>query len=35
MYLEIFKAENMGNDLSIMLSGVCDTFSSVIWDVEY
>lgn len=35
MYLEIFKAENTGNDLSIMLSGVCDTFSSVIWDVEY
>lgn len=35
MYLEIFKVENMGNDLSIMLSGVCDTFSSVIWDVEY
>lgn len=35
MYLEIFQTASAENGLGVTLTGICDTFSSLIWDVEY
>lgn len=35
MYLEVFQTANVEDGMGVTLAGVCDTYSSVIWDVEY
>ena len=32
MYLEIFQTASAENGLGVTLTGICDTFSSLIWD---
>lgn len=35
MQIEIYDMQASGSDISITLEAVCDSFSSLIWDVEY
>lgn len=35
MYLEIYDSSNTESGMYIQLAGICDSYSSVLWDVEY
>ena len=35
MYLEIYDSSNTDSGMYIQLAGICDSYSSVLWDVEY
>ena len=35
MYIEIYEMAGNGENLNITLTAVCDSFSSLLWDVEY
>lgn len=35
MYIEVYDMQFENNDVTIALEAVCDSFSSLLWDVEY
>ena len=35
MQIEVYKMEAAEDALTITLEAVCDTFSSLLWDIEY
>ena len=35
MHIEVYKMAINGENLTITLEAVCDSFSSLLWDVEY
>ena len=35
MQIEVYKMEAAEDSLTITLEAVCDTFSSLLWDIEY
>ena len=35
MQIEVYKMTAEGDALTITLEAICDTFSSLLWDIEY
>ena len=35
MQIEVYRMEAADDSLTITLEAVCDTFSSLLWDIEY
>ncbi len=35
MQIEVYKMTADGDSLTITLEAICDTFSSLLWDIEY
>ena len=35
MQIEIYDLKNNGNGISVELTAICDSFSSLLWDIEY